>query len=46
MGMMLLKWTGPDRAERAGLLSSLRDDVWDVDFVKWISRARRKFELV
>ena len=44
--MMLLKWTGPNRAERAGLLSSLADDHWDIDFVKRIPRTRRQFELV
>jgi hypothetical protein len=44
--MMLLKWTGPNRAERAGLLSSLACDIWDVNFVKRIPRTRRQFELV
>ena len=44
--MMLLKWTGPNRAERAGLLSSLAYDVWDVNSVKRIPRTRRQFELV
>jgi hypothetical protein len=44
--MILLKWTGPNRAERAGLLSSLALDFWNIDFVKRILRTRRQFELV
>jgi hypothetical protein len=38
--LMLLKQTGPDQYERAGLLSH-RDDKWDASFVKKIPRTRK-----
>jgi len=42
--LMLLKQTGPDQHERAGLLSHC-EDKWDASFVKKIPRTRKRLIL-